>query len=217
MCCRGGQKAIPHHNEVSHRPPLGPWQSTLEPKGLLELQKWRFCWQGFSTWIFSGYGSEKYKVEHQDRCKVQSLVSHAAQKAWLWSHLLPGRPLTKGPDDNKAFGLWPCQKDLGLGTLDKNVVLDKRILHFILLTKELVFGPWQKDPTFHTLDKRVGLWQKDDPWQKGVALGKSVLHFTLLAKESVFDKKMALDKRMLSLTKGFPKFLQRVLVKRTCS
>ena len=38
--------------------------------------------------------------------------------------------------------------------------------------------------------------------QKGVVLDKRILHFTLLAKELVFDKKMTLDKRVLSLTKG---------------
>ena len=38
--------------------------------------------------------------------------------------------------------------------------------------------------------------------QRGVVLDKRILHFTLLAKELVFDKKMTLDKRALSLTKG---------------
>ncbi len=95
----------------------------------------------------------------------------------------------------------------------KGVVLEKRVLHFTLLAKELVFDkkmtldkrvlpltkgsytsyswqknwsltkrcpltkgccPWQKDPTLHTLGKRVGLWQKDDPCQKVQALDKRV-------------------------------------------
>ena len=104
-----------------------------------------------------------------------------------------------------GFGVIPYQDD----PWQKVMALDQNFWPLTLTKGSGPGHPWQKGVV---LDKRIL-----DSWQKGVVLDKRILDFTLLTKELVFDKKMTLDKRVLSLTKGFPKFLQRVLVKRTCS